>query len=221
MVKGSIVVEFEDVFFDTYKSELRFIQSQYATFCPYINYGENFDFDNREYKDPILSLIKDGNPDDQFDKFTNITYTLTKLLTFKENKDKYVQFLSLSNFGKSLISSKSIINTSLVENIYVISQYINEKEKAVKESIWNDLHLNKKFKLILLSTKESLSDNIKQLNWTLMVSSSRDVIKKIIEDKNYKISGKEFLILNRPYSRLDVKEEILIEEKGATITYYK
>ena len=54
-----------------------------------------------------------------------------------------------------------------------------------------------------------------------MVSSSRDVIKKIIEDKNYKISGKEFLILNRPYSRLDVKEEILIEEKGATITYFK
>ena len=221
MVKGSIVVAFEDVFFDTYKSELRFIQSQYATFCPYINYGENFDFDNREYKDPILSLIKDGNPDDQFDKFTNITYTLTKLLKFKESKDKYVQFLSLTNFGKSLISSKSIINTSLVENIYVISQYINEKEKVVKESIWNDLHLNKKFKLILLSTKESLSDSIKQLNWTLMVSSSRDVIKKIIEDKNYKISGKEFLILNRPYSRLDVKEEILIEEKGATITYFK
>ena len=127
----------------------------------------------------------------------------------------------MTNFGKSVISSKSIIDTSLIENIYVISQYINEKEKAVKESIWNDLNLNKKFKLILLSTKENLSDNIKQLNWTLMVSSSKDVIKNIIEDKNYKLSGKEFLILNKPYSRLGVKEETLIEEKGATITYFK
>ena len=218
MVKGNIVVEFDDVFFDTYKSELKFIQSQYATFCPYINYGEDFDFENRIYKDPILSLIKNKNPNDEF---VNLSYTLCKLLTFRENKDKYLQFLSLTNFGKSLISSKSIIDTSLVENIYVISQYINEKEKAVKESIWNDLHLNKKFKLILLSTQESLSDYIKQLNWTLMVSSSKNVIKSIIEDKDYKISGKEFLILNRPYSRLEVKEETLIEEKGATITYFK
>ncbi len=218
MVKGSIVVEFDDVFFDTYKSELKFIQSQYATFCPYINYGEDFDFENRKYKDPILSLIKNEKPNDEF---VNLSYTLCKLLTFRENKDKYLQFLSLTNFGKSLISSKSIIDTSLVENIYVISQYINEKEKAVKESIWNDLHLNKKFKLILLSTQESLSDYIKQLNWTLLVSSSKNVIKSIIEDKNYKISGKEFLILNRPYSRLEVKEETLIEEKGATITYFK
>ena len=218
MVKGNIVVEFDDVFFDTYKSELKFIQSQYATFCPYINYGEDFDFENRIYKDPILSLIKNENPNDEF---VNLSYTLCKLLTFRENKDKYLQFLSLTNFGKSLISSKSIIDTSLVENIYVISQYINEKEKAVKESIWNDLHLNKKFKLILLSTTESLSNYIKQLNWTLMVSSSKNVIKSIIEDKNYKISGKEFLILNRPYSRLEVKEETLIEEKGATITYFK
>ena len=217
MVKGNIVVEFDDVFFDTYKSELKFIQSQYATFCPYINYGEDFDFENRIYKDPILSLIKNKNPNDEF---VNLSYTLCKLLTFRENKDKYLQFLSLTNFGKSLISSKSIIDTSLVENIYVISQYINEKEKAVKESIWNDLHLNKKFKLILLSTQESLSDYIKQLNWTLMVSSSKNVIKSIIEDKDYKISGKEFLILNRPYSRLEVKEETLIEEKGATITYF-
>ena len=218
MVKGSIVVEFDDVFFDTYKSELKFIQSQYATFCPYINYGEDFDFENRIYKDPILSLIKNENPNDEF---VNLSYTLCKLLTFRENKDKYLQFLSLTNFGKSLISSKSIIDTSLVENIYVISQYINEKEKAVKESIWNDLHLNKKFKLILLSTQESLSNYIKQLNWTLLVSSSKNIIKSIIEDKNYKISGKEFLILNRPYSRLEVKEETLIEEKGATITYFK
>ena len=54
-----------------------------------------------------------------------------------------------------------------------------------------------------------------------MVSSSKNVIKSIIEDKDYKISGKEFLILNRPYSRLEVKEETLIEEKGATITYFK
>ena len=83
------------------------------------------------------------------------------------------------------------------------------------------MHLNKKFKLILLSTQESLSNYIKQLNWTLMVSSSKNIIKSIIEDKNYKISGKEFLILNRPYSRLEVKEETLIEEKGATITYFK
>ena len=218
MVKGNMVVEFDDVFFDTYKSELKFIQSQYATFCPYINYGEDFDFENRIYKDPILSLIKNENPNDEF---VNLSYTLCKLLTFRENKDKYLQFLSLTNFGKSLISSKSIIDTSLVENIYVISQYINEKEKAVKESIWNDLHLNKKFKLILLSTQESLSNYIKQLNWTLMVSSSKNIIKSIIEDKNYKISGKEFLILNRPYSRLEVKEETLIEEKGATITYFK
>ena len=218
MVKGNIVVEFDDVFFDTYKSELKFIQSQYATFCPYINYGEDFDFENRIYKDPILSLIKNEKPNDEL---VNLSYTLCKLLTFRENKDKYVQFLSLTNFGKSLISSKSIIDTSLVENIYVISQYINEKEKAVKESIWNDLHLNKKFKLILLSTQESLSNYIKQLNWTLMVSSSKNVIKSIIEDKDYKISGKEFLILNRPYSRLEVKEETLIEEKGATITYFK
>lgn len=218
MVKGNMVVEFDDVFFDTYKSELKFIQSQYATFCPYINYGEDFDFENRKYKDPILSLIKNENPNDEF---VNLSYTLCKLLTFRENKDKYLQFLSLTNFGKSLISSKSIIDTSLVENIYVISQYINEKEKAVKETIWNDLHLNKKFKLILLSTQESLSDYIKQLNWTLLVSSSKNVIKSIIEDKNYKISGKEFLILNRPYSRLEVKEETLIEEKGATITYFK
>ena len=218
MVKGSIVVEFDDVFFDTYKSELKFIQSQYATFCPYINYGEDFDFENRIYKDPILSLIKNEKPNDEL---VNLSYTLCKLLTFRENKDKYLQFLSLTNFGKSLISSKSIIDTSLVENIYVISQYINEKEKAVKESIWNDLHLNKKFKLILLSTQESLSNYIKQLNWTLMVSSSKNIIKSIIEDKNYKISGKEFLILNRPYSRLEVKEETLIEENGATITYFK
>ena len=218
MVKGNMVVEFDDVFFDTYKSELKFIQSQYATFCPYINYGEDFDFENRIYKDPILSLIKNKNPNDEF---VNLSYTLCKLLTFRENKDKYLQFLSLTNFGKSLISSKSIIDTSLVENIYVISQYINEKEKAVKESIWNDLHLNKKFKLILLSTQESLSNYIKQLNLTLMVSSSKNVIKSIIEDKDYKISGKEFLILNRPYSRLEVKEETLIEEKGATITYFK
>ena len=218
MVKGNMVVEFDDVFFDTYKSELKFIQSQYATFCPYINYGEDFDFENRQYKDPILSLIKNENPNDEF---VNLSYTLCKLLTFRENKDKYLQFLSLTNFGKSLISSKSIIDTSLVENIYVISQYINEKEKAVKESIWNDLHLNKKFKLILLSTQESLSNYIKQLNWTLLVSSSKNIIKSIIEDKNYKISGKEFLILNRPYSRLEVKEETLIEEKGATITYFK
>ena len=218
MVKGNMLVEFDDVFFDTYKSELKFIQSQYATFCPYINYGEDFDFENRKYKDPILSLIKNENPNDEF---VNLSYTLCKLLTFRENKDKYLQFLSLTNFGKSLISSKSIIDTSLVENIYVISQYINEKEKAVKESIWNDLHLNKKFKLVLLSTQESLSDYIKQLNWTLMVSSSKNVIKSIIEDKDYKISGKEFLILNRPYSRLEVKEETLIEEKGATITYFK
>ena len=218
MVKGNIVVEFDDVFFDTYKSELKFIQSQYATFCPYINYGEDFDFENRIYKDPILSLIKNEN---QNDEFVNLSYTLCKLLTFRENKDKYLQFLSLTNFGKSLISSKSIIDTSLVENIYVISQYINEKEKAVKESIWNDLHLNKKFKLILLSTQESLSNYIKQLNWTLMVSSSKNIIKSIIEDKNYKISGKEFLILNRPYSKLEVKKETLIEEKGATITYFK
>ena len=218
MVKGNTVVEFDDVFFDTYKSELKFIQSQYATFCPYINYGEDFDFENRKYKDPILSLIKNENPNDEF---VNLSYTLCKLLTFRENKDKYLQFLSLTNFGKSLISSKPIIDTSLVENIYVISQYINEKEKAVKESIWNDLHLNKKFKLILLSTQESLSDYIKQLNWTLLVSSSKNVIKSIIEDKDYKISGKEFLILNRPYSRLEVKEETLIEEKGATITYFK
>ena len=218
MVKGNMVVEFDDVFFDTYKSELKFIQSQYATFCHYINYGEDFDFENRIYKDPILSLIKNENPNDEF---VNLSYTLCKLLTFRENKDKYLQFLSLTNFGKSLISSKSIIDTSLVENIYVISQYINEKEKAVKESIWNDLHLNKKFKLILLSTTESLSNYIKQLNWTLMVSSSKNVIKSIIEDKDYKISGKEFLILNRPYSRLEVKEETLIEEKGATITYFK
>ena len=218
MVKGNMLVEFDDVFFDTYKSELKFIQSQYATFCPYINYGEDFDFENRKYKDPILSLIKNENPNDEF---VNLSYTLCKLLTFRENKDKYLQFLSLTNFGKSLISSKPIIDTSLVENIYVISQYINEKEKAVKESIWNDLHLNKKFKLILLSTKESLSDYIKQLNWTLLVSSSKNVIKSIIEDKDYKISGKEFLILNRPYSRLEVKEETLIEEKGATITYFK
>lgn len=218
MVKGNMVVEFDDVFFDTYKSELKFIQSQYATFCPYINYGEDFDFENRKYKDPILSLIKNENPNDEF---VNLSYTLCKLLTFRENKDKYLQFLSLTNFGKSLISSKPIIDTSLVENIYVISQYINEKEKAVKESIWNDLHLNKKFKLILLSTQESLSDYIKQLNWTLLVSSSKNIIKSIIEDKDYKISGKEFLILNRPYSRLEVKEETLIEEKGATITYFK
>ena len=218
MVKGNMVVEFDDVFFDTYKSELKFIQSQYATFCPYINYGEDFDFENRIYKDPILSLIKNEKPNDEL---VNLSYTLCKLLTFRENKDKYLQFLSLTNFGKSLISSKAIIDTSLVENIYVISQYINEKEKAVKESIWNDLHLNKKFKLILLSTQESLSNYIKQLNWTLMVSSSKNVIKSIIEDKNYKISGKEFLILNRPYSRLEVKEETLIEEKGATITYFK
>ena len=218
MVKGNMVVEFDDVFFDTYKSELKFIQSQYATFCPYINYGEDFDFENRIYKDPILSLIKNENPNDEF---VNLSYTLCKLLTFRENKDKYLQFLSLTNIGKRLISSKSIIDTSLVENIYVISQYINEKEKAVKESIWNDLHLNKKFKLILLSTQESLSNYIKQLNWTLMVSSSKNIIKSIIEDKNYKISGKEFLILNRPYSRLEVKEETLIEEKGATITYFK
>ena len=218
MVKGNMVVEFDDVFFDTYKSELKFIQSQYATFCPYINYGEDFDFENRQYKDPILSLIKNENPNDEF---VNLSYTLCKLLTFRENKDKYLQFLSLTNFGKSLISSKSIIDTSLVENIYVISQYINEKEKAVKESIWNDLHLNKKFKLILLSTQESLSNYIKQLNWTLLVSSSKNIIKSIIEDKDYKISGKEFLILNRPYSRLEVKEETLIEEKGATITYFK
>ena len=218
MVKGNIVVEFDDVFFDTYKSELKFIQSQYATFCPYINYGEDFDFENRQYKDPILSLIKNEKPNDEL---VNLSYTLCKLLTFRENKDKYLQFLSLTNFGKSLISSKSIIDTSLVENIYVISQYINEKEKAVKESIWNDLHLNKKFKLILLSTQESLSNYIKQLNWTLMVSSSKNVIKSIIEDKDYKISGKEFLILNRPYSKLEVKEETLIEEKGATITYFK
>lgn len=218
MVKGNMVVEFDDVFFDTYKSELKFIQSQYATFCPYINYGEDFDFENRIYKDPILSLIKNEKPNDEL---VNLSYTLCKLLTFRENKDKYLQFLSLTNFGKSLISSKSIIDTSLVENIYVISQYINEKEKAVKESIWNGLHLNKKFKLILLSTTESLSNYIKQLNWTLFVSSSKNVIKSIIEDKDYKISGKEFLILNRPYSRLEVKEETLIEEKGATITYFK
>lgn len=218
MVKGNMVVEFDDVFFDTYKSELKFIQSQYATFCPYINYGEDFDFENRIYKDPILSLIKNEKPNDEL---VNLSYTLCKLLTFRENKDKYLQFLSLTNFGKSLISSKSIIDTSLVENIYVISQYINEKEKAVKESIWNDLHLNKKFKLILLSTQENLSNYIKQLNWTLLVSSSKNIIKSIIEDKDYKISGKEFLILNRPYSRLEVKEETLIEEKGATITYFK
>ena len=40
-------------------------------------------------------------------------------------------------------------------------------------------------------TKENLSDSIKQLGWTLLVSSSKDVIKNIIEDKNYQLSGKD------------------------------
>lgn len=217
MVGGTIIVEFEDVLFDTYKSELRYIQSRFTEFSAFMDYGEGYDLDRRQHKDPILDLVKTEDKS----KFFNLIAINKRMAEFHESKDSYAQYLNMTNFGNHFFSSAGIIGTSRIDDIIVLYTYATEKEREVKESIWKDLNFDEKFKLVGLRGQVSVPGYLKKNSWNLFVSSSRNVIKALIEDKEFNIEKREFMVLNRPYSKLDVAEETLIEEKGATINYFK
>ena len=217
-IHGNIIIDFDDILANTSESLFNHIKNSWLIYSPYLKYVPfTYDVNTRERRDLYMELLK---PDlnmlllqDAIAVFYN--YYLT-------NKEMFVQYLTMTDLYNKVIKSSIVENGNKIDKIYVpYGERLNsEKYTETQHEIYSQLFSDFK-KVELLDVEQKKSEKLKTVDWNLYITDDVKTIVELIEDKDYNIEGKEFLILDRPYSKLTPEQELLIQEKGATINYYK
>jgi len=212
---GKIIIDFDDVLAETSKALYLHIKFMWPMYCPNIkDLPIDLDVTKREHKDIMRDIVKDDITDERF-----LGLISTLFSNYYNNPGAYTQYFKTTKLYDSIMSSEVLLSGNKIDKIYILTGSFNDDDYKVKYDVLKELFSNEKIEIIRVEDKES--DVIKKLDWNLYITDNKNVIKHLIEDPDYNISEKEFLVLDRPYSKLEQKEEVLIEEKGATINYYK
>lgn len=107
----------------------------------------------------------------------------------------------------SILNSESLLISSQFDELIILC---NESEYE----FCNRVIMKEKIKPI-----KAFDYNILEDNWNVMISDDLNIIVNVCKKLN-DLKEKEFLIPNRPYCKLEGKDELLIMEKGGKITYY-
>ena len=108
---------------------------------------------------------------------------------------------------KLILHSESLLISSQFDELIILC---NESEYE----FCNRVIMKEKIKPI-----KAFDYNILEDNWNVMISDDLNIIVNVCKKLN-DLKEKEFLIPNRPYCKLEGKDELLIMEKGGKITYY-
>lgn len=214
-IHGKVVIDFDDILANTSEAVFNFMKANWLQFAPNLK-PVSFDYDVNER--PVRDIIRAlARLDITEERLLGVLSTLFS--RFYNNKAVYLAYLTMTDLYKSICSNTLLLNNNKIDKIYVAFRSLTEDDMKVKEEIFNELFQSEKFEMLKIGEHEY--EQLKNMDWNLYITDNSNVITKLIEDKDYNIEGKEFLVLDRPYSRLDEVQEILIKEKGASINYYK
>ena len=124
--------------------------------------------------------------------------------------------------ARGTLMNPLFIDSERVKKVYILTRYIPAagNMKAGKERFVKKFFDHPKIEMILVPSKEKKSDAIKErgINWDVFVDDELQNIDDFIENMN--IEGKEFIIPQFGYNKIDPLRDIIIKEKGAVYSYY-
>ena len=147
-LKGNIVITLEDVLFESSKGLAKYIRNNYyPTFCTKINeIPLDYNFDSREYKSLLLSLIKTE---------TDLSRHAQCMKYLKENfynkENVFRNHIITSELYQKITSSRALQESNLIQNIYILYS-VNNENNEIMEKIMKEFFKSPKFKLITVVT---------------------------------------------------------------------
>ena len=216
-LNGNIVITLDDILFESSKSLYRFIRNNYyPDYCTVFKEPDyEFDFDKRESKNIFDSII---------DPKTSpaLIYAISPIIihSYFSNKETFKNYLEPSNLYQKIINSIGFLESNVIDRIYI---FYNNTYDFILELL-QPYFKNKKFILVPIDVandkkEENYFNKLSELKWNLLISDDIQLIESVAT-KNESLAGKEFLIPNRSYCKVNDIIEMCIEEKGGTINYY-
>lgn len=198
-----IVMTFSDIVYKSSWYKYRILRNNFFNYLVYYNelfYLTEENINNRPYKN-LISKEK------TMKEFMGSVY-----LDYEYNRDLKNGIIDFDEtyFTKlftSILNSESLLISSQFDELIILC---NESEYE----FCNRVIMKEKIRPIKASDYNILEDN-----WNVMISDDLNIIVNVCKKLN-DLKEKEFLIPNRPYCKLEGKDELLIMEKGGKITYY-
>lgn len=198
-----IVMTFSDIVYKSSWYKYRILRNNFFNYLVYYNelfYLTEENINNRPYKN-LISKEK------TMKEFMGSVY-----LDYEYNRDLKNGIIDFDEtyFTKlftSILNSESLLISSQFDELIILC---NESEYE----FCNRVIMKEKIRPI-----KAFDYNILEDNWNVMISDDLNIIVNVCKKLN-DLKEKEFLIPNRPYCKLEGKDELLIMEKGGKITYY-
>ena len=198
-----IVMTFSDIVYKSSWYKYRILRNNFFNYLVYYNelfYLTEENINNRPYKN-LISKEK------TMKEFMGSVY-----LDYEYNRDLKNSIIDFDEtyFTKlftSILNSESLLISSQFDELIILC---NESEYE----FCNRVIMKEKIRPI-----KAFDYNILEDNWNVMISDDLNIIVNACKKLN-DLKEKEFLIPNRPYCKLEGKDELLIMEKGGKITYY-
>lgn len=174
-----------------------------------------------------MFYVDDWLMKDEIKNLPEAEYKKIKQHVFRELVNDFFNFdiygaLEPTAFARGTIMNPAFMDSDRVNKVFVLTRYITlaknmpeSKRKFVKE--WFN---HPKVQLVLVPSAKKKSKAIKELGveWNILVDDELKNIRDFIE--NMDIEGKEFLVPSLGYNQLDPLTDIVIKEKGASISYF-
>ena len=194
---------FSDIVYKSSWYKYRILRNNFFNYLVYYNelfYLTEENINNRPYK----NLISKEKTMKEFMGSVYLDYEYNRDL-----KNGIVDFdeTYFTKLFTSILNSESLLISSQFDELIILC---NESEYE----FCNRVIMKEKIKPIKASDYNILEDN-----WNVMISDDLNIIVNVCKKLN-DLKEKEFLIPNRPYCKLEGKDELLIMEKGGKITYY-
>lgn len=198
-----VVMTFSDIVYKSSWYKYRILRNNFFNYLVYYNelfYLTEENINNRPYK----NLISKEKTMKEFMGSVYLDYEYNRDL-----KNGIVDFdeTYFTKLFTSILNSESLLISSQFDELIILC---NESEYE----FCNRVIMKEKIKPIKASDYNILEDN-----WNVMISDDLNIIVNVCKKLN-DLKEKEFLIPNRPYCKLEGKDELLIMEKGGKITYY-
>lgn len=198
-----IVMTFSDIVYKSSWYKYRILRNNFFNYLVYYNelfYLTEENINNRPYKN-LISKEK------TMKEFMGSVY-----LDYEYNRDLKNGIIDFDEtyFTKlftSILNSESLLISSQFDELIILC---NESEYE----FCNRVIMKEKIRPI-----KAFDYNILEDNWNVMISDDLNIIVNVCKKLN-DLKEKEFLVPNRPYCKLEGKDELLIMEKGGKITYY-
>lgn len=227
---GNIVMDFDDVLVDLSSEVYARIRKNWRIFSRWL--VDAGPLSPEELQSRRVFSLNEWLIKKEYSELDSKDYVALQLEIFNNmkkllfTKDLYDE-LEPTELAKRTLMNPLYIDNSRIKKVYIISRNINKEQAGSKKRFIEKYFKHPKIEYIsvMSGSKQGILDKY-SIKWDQLID---DELKNIYEmiipfqdpDKlEFNMKGKEILIPEFGYNKVDQRIKIAIEEGGGTITYY-